>query len=147
MPQPPNPISQALRALRRDPVVFLLEVLWRWSFAAAAVLIIFFAGTILLDRVHTDSLAQAFQTKDARMIGASLFLTWLLPGATPVVAVAVVPLPIAIVWTLFATPARRITARRLLGTAALTFGPMLGLQLLRAFALWMAYLLVIGAVV
>ena len=147
MSQPPNPISQGLRALRHDPAVFLLEILWRWSFAAAALLIVFFAGTILFDRVHTDSLSQAFQTKDPRMIGTTLFFTWLLLGAKAVVAVVVVPLAVAIIWTLFVTPARRITARRLLGAVPLTFGPMLALQLLRAFATWMAYLLVIGAIV
>src|SRR5689334_11092059 len=114
MPQPPNPIMQGLRAIRRDPAIFLLEILWRWSFGITALLILLGAGLLLLDRVHTDSLARALHTRDPRMIGASVLITWLLLGVKAIVAVISVPLALAIVWTLFVTPARRITARRLL---------------------------------
>jgi hypothetical protein len=137
---------QGLRAVRRDPAVFLLEILWRWSFAAAALLILFFAGVILLDPVHASSLNRALQTKDPRMIGTTLFLTWLLLGVKAIVAVILVPLVLALVWTLFVAPARRITARRLRSDAPLKFGAMLTLQFVRGFSTWMAYLLLIGGV-
>ncbi|HET9281801.1 MAG TPA: hypothetical protein VFR24_07550 [Candidatus Angelobacter sp.] len=146
MTQPPNPIAQSLRAMRHDPAVWLLEIVWRWSFAAVAVLIIFLAGAILLDPVHIDSLSRALQTKDPRMIGATLFFTWLLLGVKAIVAVIVVPLVIVIVWTFFVAAVRRITARRLRAAAPLNFGPMLKLQFIRALAAWFAYLLVIGSV-
>lgn len=146
MTQPPNPIAQSFRAILRDPAVWLLEILWRWSFAAVAMLIIFLAGAILLDPVHIDSLARALQTKDPRMIGTTLFFTWLLLGVKAIVAVIVVPLVIAIVWTFFVAAARRITARRLRAAAPLKFGPMLKLQFVRAVVVWIAYLLVIGSV-
>lgn len=146
MTQPPNPIAQSFRAILRDPAVWLLEILWRWSFAAVAMLIIFLAGAILLDPVHIDSLARALQTKDPRMIGTTLFFTWLLLGVKAIVAVIVVPLVIAIVWTFFVASARRITARRLRAAAPLKFGPMLKLQFVRAVVVWIAYLLVIGSV-
>jgi hypothetical protein len=147
MTQPPNPIMQGLRAIRRDPAVFLLEILWRWSFAAVAVMIVFFLGAILLDKTHTNSLNRALQTKDPRMIGTTLLLTWLLLGVKAIVALIVVPLVIALAWTLFAAAARCITARRLNAAAPLRFGAMLMLQFVRAFATWMAYLLLIGGVV
>ncbi|HEY7404211.1 MAG TPA: hypothetical protein VIB39_11860 [Candidatus Angelobacter sp.] len=146
MTQPPNPIMQGLRAIRRDPAVFLLEILWRWSFAAVVVLIIFFAAALLLDKTHTDSLTRALQTKDPRMIGTTLFFTWLLLGVKAIVAVIIAPLVIALVWTLFVTPARRITARRLRAAAPLKFGAMLMLQFVRAFSTWIAYLLLVGGV-
>ena len=146
MIQPPNPIAQSLRAMRRDPAVWLLEIVWRWSFAAVAVLIIFLAGAILLDPVHIDSLSRALQTKDPRMVGATLFFTWLLLGVKAIVAVIAVPLVIVIVWAFFVAPVRRITARRLRAAAPLSFGSMLKLQFMRAIAAWLAYLLVIGSV-
>jgi uncharacterized membrane protein len=110
------------------------------------VLIIFLAGAILLDPVHIDSLSRALQTKDPRMIGTTLLFTWLLLGVKAIVAVIVVPLVIAIVWTFFAAAARRITARRLRAAEPLNFGPMLALQFVRASIVWIAYLLVIGSV-
>jgi hypothetical protein len=138
---------QGLRAIRRDPAVFLLEILWRWSFAAAALLIVFFTGVILLDPVHASSLNRALETKDPRMIGTTLFLTWLLLGVKAIVAVIALPLVLALVWTLFIAPVRRITARRLRSAAPLKFGAMLMLQFVRAFNTWLAYLLLIGGVV
>ncbi|HKV92033.1 MAG TPA: hypothetical protein VJW20_05755 [Candidatus Angelobacter sp.] len=145
MTQPPNPIAQSLRAILRDPAVWLLEILWRWSFAAVAVLIVFLAGAILLDPVHIDSLARALQTRDPRMIGTTLFFTWLLLGVKAIIAVIAVPLALVIVWTFFVAATRRITARRL-RAAPLNFGPMLKLQFVRAIVVWIAYLLVIGSV-
>jgi hypothetical protein len=146
MTQPPNPITQGLRAIRRDPAVFLLEILWRWSFAAVAVLIVFFAGTILLDKRHVDAVTQGLQTKDARLIGIALLSGALLLGMKAIVAMIVVPLVIALVWTFFVSPARRITARRLRAAAPLRFGAMLMLQFVRAFSTWIAYVLLIGGV-
>ncbi len=137
---------QGLRAIRRDPAVFLLEILWRWSFAAAALLIVFFTGVILLDPVHANSLDRALQTKDPRMMGTTLFLTWLLLGIKAIVAMIVVPLVMALAWTFFVAPVRRITARRLRAAAPLGFGAMLMLQFVRAFSTWMAYLLLVGGV-
>lgn len=138
---------QGLRAIRRDPAVFLLEILWRWSFAAMAVLIVFFAGVVLLDKMHTDSLTRVLQTKDPRMIGTTMLFTWLLLGVKAIVAMIVVPLAIALVWTCFAAAARRITARRLRAAAPLRFGAMLMLQFVRAFSTWIAYMLLLGGVV
>jgi hypothetical protein len=143
----PNPIMQGFRAVRRDPAVFLLEILWRWSFAATAVPVLFCAGLLLLDRMHTDSLARALGSKDPRMIGTSLLFTWLLLGIKAIVAVIAVPLVIALVWTCFSALARGAIVRRLRPAApVLTLRAMFALQFLRALAAWTAYLLVIGAI-
>lgn len=143
----PNPILQGFRAVRRDPAVFLLEILWRWSFAAAAVLVLFCAVLLLVDRVHTDSLVRAVETRDPRMVGTSLLFTWLLLGIKAIVAVIAMPLMIALVWILFSAPMRRIIVRRLRPAApGLASGDMFRLQAARAFASWFAYLLVMGAV-
>jgi hypothetical protein len=146
MTQPPNPIMQGFSAARRDPALFLLEILWRWSFAAIALLLVFCAAVILLNREQLDSLARAVLSKDPRIIGASVFLTWLFLGKKAIVALAAVPFVIALVWTWLAAPARRITVSRLRSAAPLRFLTMLALQMLRALGFWMAYLLLIGAV-
>jgi hypothetical protein len=146
MTQPPNPIMHGFRAARRDPALFLLEILWRWSFAAIALLLVFCAAFLLFNRAQLDDLARAVLSKDPRIIGTKVFVTWLFLGKKAIVALAAVPFVIALVWTWLAAPARRITASRLRTTAPLRFRSMLALQMLRAFAFWLAYLLLIGAV-
>src|SRR5262245_47993435 len=147
MTQPPNPIMQGFRAVRCDPAVFLLEILWRWSFAATAALVFFCAALLLLDRVHTDSLVRAVESKDPRMIGTSLLFTWLLLGVKAIDAVIAVRLVIALVWILLCAPSRRIIVRRLRpDVPALASRVMFALQGVRALAAWSACLLVIGAV-
>ena len=137
---------QGFRAARRDPALFLLEILWRWSFAAIALLLIFFAALLLLNHTQLDSLARSLLSKDPRLIGASLLMTGLLLGNKALAALAAVPFVIAMVWTWLVAPARRITVSRLRAVAPLGFRSMLALQMLRAFAFWLAYLLLLGAV-
>jgi len=146
MTQPPNPIIQGFRAARRDPALFLLEILWRWSFAAIALLLLFCAGLLLLNRAKLDDLARAVLSMNPLMIGRKVLGTWLFLGAKAIVAVAAVPFVIAQVWTWLAAPTRRITVSRLRSTAPLRFRSILALQMLRAFAFWIAYVLLTGAV-
>jgi uncharacterized membrane protein (DUF485 family) len=146
MTQPPNPITQGFRAARRDPALFLLEILWRWSFAAIALLLLFCAAVLLLDRKQWDNLAWAVSTRNPLIIGVNVFTTWLFLGKKGIVALAAVPFVIALVWTWLAAPARRITAGRLRTAGPLRFRTMLALQMLRAFVFWIAYLLLLTAV-
>jgi len=137
---------QGLRAARRDPALFLLEILWRWSFTAIALFLVSCAAFLLLNREQMNSLGQAVISKDPRMVGLSLFWTWLLLGKKAIAAVVAVPFVIAFVWTWLAAPVRRIIVSRLRAAPPLRFRPMLALQMLRAFAFWVAYLLLAGAV-
>jgi hypothetical protein len=137
---------QGFRAARRDPVLFLLEVLWRWSFAAIALLLAFCAVVFLLSRGQFDDLTRAVLSRDPRLIGASLFLTYLMLGKKAILALVAAPFVIALVWTWLAAPVRRITVSRLRAVAPLRFRSMLALQMLRAFIFWIAYVLVTGAV-
>ena len=52
MSKPPNPITQGLRAVTRDPAIFLVEILWRWSFAVLACLLVVAIGLMLLGPLH-----------------------------------------------------------------------------------------------
>jgi len=146
MTQPPNPITQGFRAARREPALFLVEILWRWSFAAIALLLVFCAVLLLLNRVQIDSLVRAVLSKNPEIIGANLIMKWVLLGKKAIVALAGVPFVIALVWAWLAAPVRRITVSRLRSTAPLRFRSMLALQMLRAGNFWIAYVLIAGAV-
>jgi hypothetical protein len=146
MTQPPNPIVQGFRAARRDPALFLMEILWRWSFAAIASLLIVCAAFLLFSSGQIDSLVRAVLSRNPQIIGTNLIMKWVLLGKKAIVAVVAVPFVIAMIWTWLAAPVRRITVGRLRNAAPLRFRAMLALQMLRAFTFWIAYLLVTGAV-
>jgi hypothetical protein len=137
---------QGFRAARRDPALFLLEILWRWSFAAIALLLIVCAAFLLFSSEQIDSLVRAVLSKNPQIIGTNLMVKWLLLGKKAIVAVAAVPFVIAMIWTWLAAPVRRIIVGRLRNAAPLRFRPMLALQMMRAFIFWIAYVLVAGAV-
>src|SRR5437773_8746247 len=44
-------ITYGFRSVLRDPAIFLMELVWRWSFGAIAFLLLFFAGLTLLGSV------------------------------------------------------------------------------------------------
>jgi hypothetical protein len=148
MTQPPNPVTQAFRAVRRDPAVFLIEILWRWSFALIAFFLLFIAGLILLGPLNIGpTLASAWRSPDSSKIGILLLTIVLRLGNKLLVAAIVLPIIIALIWALLAASARRVTVRRLSGDNPLRFRTMLVLQTLRAFVTWMAVLLLLAAIV
>src|SRR6266853_25716 len=131
MTQPPNPITKAFRAVRRDPAVFLIEILWRWSFALIAFFLLFIAGLMLLGPLNIGpSFVSAWRSHDNSKIG-----------------IVLLTIVIALIWSLLVAAARRITVRRLSAASPLRFRAMLVLQILRAFATWMAVLLLLSAIV
>ncbi len=70
MTKPPNPITQGLRTVSRDPLIFMLEILWRWSFALLVCLLLFGVGAMLLGPLPIgDSWAAAWHSQDPRRIG------------------------------------------------------------------------------
>jgi len=148
MTQPPNPITKAFRAVRRDPAVFLIEILWRWSFALIAFFLLFIAGLMLLGPLNIGpSFVSAWRSHDNSKIGIVLLTIVLRLGNRLLVALIVLPIVIALIWSLLVAAARRITVRRLSAASPLRFRAMLVLQILRAFATWMAVLLLLSAIV
>ncbi len=148
MTQPPNPIMQGLRAVRRDPAVFLLEILWRWSFAISTLFLIFVTGVLLVGPLNVGpSLSLALNSRDASRLGIVLLSIVLRLGGKLIAAVVIVPVVIALIWSLLSAAARRIIVRRLRpAQPPLGFRAMLALQLLRAFVFWLACNLLMGSV-
>src|SRR4051812_1738320 len=112
MTQPPNPIVQGFRAARRDPAALLVEILWRWSFAMIALLLLFMAGSAALGKLNIgDAFLAAWRTQNTRMMGA-LGLSLQLQPRTKLMmglmALAAFGLALGFLWSLFAATARRI---------------------------------------
>lgn len=147
MSKPPNPITQGLRAVTRDPAIFLVEVLWRWSFALLACLLVFAVGLMLLGPLHIGhAWDAAWRSRDPKRLGYLILNILLLLGTKAIVAAIAVPIAIALLWGILSALGRFVTVKRLrAGLTSLRFRSILALQLLRAFLSWFSIVLLIAA--
>ena len=148
MSKPPNPITQGLRAVTRDPATFLVEILWRWSFAILACLLVAGVGVMLLGPLHIGhAWDTAWQSRDPQRMGQLVLAILLLLGIKVIVITAVVlPLTIALLWSILSALGRFVTVRRLrVGLTSLRFRSIFALQLLRAFVGWFSVVLLFAA--
>ncbi|MGZ4828693.1 MAG: hypothetical protein ACXV78_03550 [Candidatus Angelobacter sp.] len=138
MPKPPNPITQGLRNIARDPAIFLVEILWRWSFGLLACLLVFAVGMMLLGPLHVGhAWDSAWRSRDPQRMGQLLLTILLILGTKAIVAAIAVPVAIALLWAILSALGRFVTVRRLrAGLTSLRLRSILALQLLRAFVSW-----------
>ncbi len=148
MIKPPNPITQGLRTVSRDPLIFMLEILWRWSFALLVCLLLFGVGAMLLGPLSIgDAWAAAWHSQDPRRIGQVALVVFLMLGSKLIVAAIAVPVAIALLWAILSTLGRSITVKRLrAGMTSLRFRSIMALQFLRAFLTWFSLVLLFAAV-
>lgn len=150
MSKPPNPITQGLRAVMRDPVIFLVEILWRWSFALLACLLVAGVGLMLLGPLHVGKAWDtAWGSRDPQRMGQFLVVIVLLLGIK-VIAIAVIglPLAIALIWGILAALGRFVTIKRLRsGLTSLCFRTVFALQLLRGLISWFALVLLFATTI
>ena len=130
----PNPITQGLRTIGRDPVIFLMEVLWRWSFALLALGLLLITGIVLLGPLPIgDHWTAAWRSHDPRRIGGMVLTILLILGVKAIVAAVVAPVVIAVVWSVLSAVGRKITIGRLrAGSATLRFRTVLADDKVRA---------------
>ena len=147
MLKPPNPITQGLRTVARDPAIFLVEILWRWSFALLACLLVIGVGLMLLGPLHVGHRwDMAVRTRDPQRMAQLLVTVLLILGMKAVVAALAIPVAIAFLWSIFSALGRFVTIRRLrVGLTSLRFSSILALQFLRGFASWFCFVLFFGA--
>jgi hypothetical protein len=147
MLKPPNPITQGLRAVARDPAIFLVEILWRWSFALLACLLVISVGLMLLSPLHVGHRwDMAVRTRDPQRMAQLLVTMLLILGMKAVVAALAIPVAIAFLWSIFSALGRFVAIRRLrVGLTSLRFPSILALQFLRGFASWFCFVLFFGA--
>jgi len=146
--KPPNPITQGLRAVTRDPAIFLVEILWRWSFALLACLLVAGVGAMLLGPLHVGHACDtAWRSRDPQRMGQVVVAVVLLLGVKVILFAAIgVPLAIALLWGIFSALGRFVTVKRLrAGLTSLRFRTILALQLLRASIGWFCLVLLFAA--
>ncbi len=149
MSKPPNPITQGLRAVTRDPAIFLVEVLWRWSFALLACLLVVGVGLMLLGPLHVGPVwDNAWRSRDPQRMSQVLVGVVLILGVKVIItAVIAVPLAIALLWGILSALGRFVTVKRLrAGLTSLRFRSILALQFLRGFIGWLSFVLLFGAI-
>src|SRR6185312_2402346 len=149
MSKPPNPITQGLRAVMRDPAIFLVEILWRWSFALLACMLVAGVGMMLLGPLHVGhAWDTAWRSRDPQRMGQLLLAIILLLGAKLIIAAIAVPFAIALLWGILAALGRFVTIKRLSsGLTALRFRTVFALQLLRGLVSWFALILLFATTI
>jgi hypothetical protein len=147
MSKPPNPITQGLRAVMRDPAIFLVEILWRWSFALLACWLVFAACLMVLGPLHAGpAWDTAWRSRDTQRMGQLVVTILLILGMKAVVAAVAIPLAVAFLWIIFSALGRFVTVKRLrAGLTSLHFSSVLALQLLRGFIGWFSLVLLVAA--
>jgi hypothetical protein len=132
----------------RDPALFLMEILWRWTFVIVACLLIVFAGAMLLGPLHIgNAWDSASRSRDPQRIGQLVLTILLILGMKAVIAAIAMPLAIALLWSIFSALGRLVTVRRLrAGLTSLRFRSILALQLLRGFISWFSLILLAAAI-
>jgi hypothetical protein len=135
-----SPSWKGLRAILRKPSLMAIEILWRFSFGACALLL---AGTWILrflTGLHPTEADVAALTGGNRDF-AALALLHILQGTGPSIARAMIILipALSLFWMLFATWGRVATLRNLFpahsGAPVTNFFPILGLKFLRVLCL------------
>jgi hypothetical protein len=148
MSKTPNPITQGLRAVMRDPAIYLVEILWRWSFAILACLLVVGVGLILLGPLHVGPVwDNAWRSRDPQRMSQVLLGVVLILGVKVIITAAIaVPLAIALLWGILSALGRFVTVKRLRGgLTSLRFRTILALQLLRGFVGWFSLVLLFAA--
>ena len=148
MSKPPNPITQGLRAVTRDPAIFLVEILWRWSFAVLACLLVVAIGLMLLGPLHIGNhWDTAWRSRDPQRMSQVVLAVLLLLGVKVIMTVAIaVPLAIALLWGILSALGRFVTVKRLrAGLTSVRFRSILALQFLRGLVGWFSFILLFAA--
>jgi hypothetical protein len=148
MSKTPNPITQGLRAVMRDPAIYMVEILWRWSFAILACLLVVGVGLTLLGPLHVGPVwDNAWRSRDPQRMSQVLLGIVLILGVKVIIAAAIaVPLAIALLWGILSALGRFVTVKRLRGgLTSLRFRSILALQLLRGFVGWFSLILLFAA--
>jgi hypothetical protein len=120
--------SEGFRILRREPSMFLMELLWRWSFGLGLMGLAFLAYTHLRQAILISDADRAILSSEDPLAIAS-FLAGLFAGAQPLLlrTLAQVSAAAAVLWVFAATPGRalltRLIARRFAADYCLALAP------------------------
>ena len=132
----------------RDPAIYMVEILWRWSFAILACLLVVGVGLTLLGPLHVGPVwDNAWRSRDPQRMSQVVLGVVLILGVKVIITAAIaVPLAIALLWGILSALGRFVTVKRLRsGLTSLRFRTILALQLLRGFVGWFSLVLLFAA--
>jgi hypothetical protein len=131
-----NPLTYGFGAIRRDPALLLIEILWRWCFGAMALLL--FLGFLAMQPGSTATGDTSGWSSHDPLLIAQAFLHLLIGlGGRPLQVALALLLVATILWTLLGAAGRTFTLSRLEGSVV-SFRSILALQGLRAVFVWLA---------
>ncbi|HEV2964073.1 MAG TPA: hypothetical protein VG649_19760 [Candidatus Angelobacter sp.] len=129
-------ITYGFRAILSDPAVFLMELVWRWSFGTLAFLLLVFAGLTLLGSADVaDVRSSEWNNRDPLVITLAALRLVRALGRRPLFYL--IAIAITVLWIVLGTVGRTITLRRISQAPySIKFRNMLALQAWRAVFLW-----------
>jgi hypothetical protein len=130
-----NPLTYGFRAIRRDPALLLIEILWRWTFGAIALFLLLGFVAIQPEALAAGDSVQ-WISHDPILIAQSLLpVVADLASHRTMMGLAVVT--VTALWTLLGALGRTLTLSRL-EKISVSFRTLLTLQFLRALCFWLA---------
>lgn len=128
-------ITSGFRAIRRDPAIFLLELVWRWSFGALAFLLLFLAGLTIFGSTDLERFLGAERSRDPFLIVTAILKLVRVFDHRPLFFL--VALAVTLLWVILGALGRTMSLRRILNEPYLIrFRNILILQAWRSFFLW-----------
>lgn len=140
-----NPITAGPRAVFRDPVIILLELLWRSCFVAVAGAVLFAAALALSDAIKvSDADAIALRSRDALQITLALrHAVAALPARLLTMGLLALFL-VTVLWTLFSATGRLLVLGRTAPEKSpFRFRSILIIEAWRAVLAWLAIIAII----
>jgi hypothetical protein len=131
-----NPLTYGFGAIRRDPALLLVEILWRWCFGAFA-LLLFLGFLVMRPEVVAAGDTSAWSSQDPLLMAQALLRLLTGLGGKPLAVAIVLLLAATVIWTLLGAAGRTFTLNRL-ERSGIRFRSILALQGLRAVFLWLA---------
>ncbi|MBZ5530883.1 MAG: hypothetical protein LAO20_05585 [Acidobacteriia bacterium] len=141
----PNPITAGPRAVLHDPVVFLLELLWRWCFGGVAFAVLFASALALSNGVTvTAADSVGLRSHDALQVTLALRHTLAIMPARLLITALAVLLFVTLLWTLLGAAGRALLLSRTApDKRPFRFRSILVVQGWRAAFAWLAILAMI----
>jgi len=130
----PNPARAGLAAVLRRPAIVAIEIAWRWTFGAAALLLVAFVWLEFLRGIEISEAEYALTHSAPLLAVADAIARVLAANYAPLLRAAAVLLPgVALLWVIASSVGRALTLRLLLEPArALRYSALVGLSFFRA---------------
>lgn len=143
-----NPITAGPRAVFRDPVIIMLELLWRSCYGAIAAAVFFAAGIALSNAIKvSDADAIALRSRDALQITLALRHVVASLPPKPLTTGLLALLLITVLWTLFSAAGRLLVLGRTAPEKRpFRFRSILIIQAWRAVLAWLAIIAIITVI-